>query len=160
MTRKLMISVKLHVPALLVVFATLLFGAATASAQSGPFSFFAVAPCRVVDTRNPVSTNGGPIMGQGGQRNFAMRNICGVPADAAAVSLNVTVAGATTASFLTMWPAGTARPLVSTINFTQNDPSLANGAIVALGPAGSPDLSVFNSDGNVHVIIDITGYFK
>jgi len=159
MTRKLMISAKLNVPAL-VVFATLLFGATTASAQSGPFSFFAVAPCRVVDTRNPVSTNGGPIVGQGGTRTFAIRNNCGVPADAAAVSLNVTVANATTASFLTIWPAGTTKPVVSTINFTQNDPSLANGAIVALGAAGSPDLSVFNSGGNVHVIIDITGYFK
>jgi hypothetical protein len=154
-----MISAKLHVPALFVVFATLLFGATTASAQSGPFSFFAVAPCRVVDTRNPVSTNGGPVMGQGGQRDFAIRNNCGVPANAAAVSLNVTVANATTASFLTIWPTGITRPVVSTINFTQNDPSLANGAIVALG-SGSPDLSVFNSGGTVHVIIDITGYFK
>jgi hypothetical protein len=159
MTRKTMISSKLNVAALFV-FATLLFGATTASAQTGPFSFFAVAPCRVVDTRNPVSTNGGPIMGQSGQRTFAIRNACGVPADAAAVSLNVTVANATTASFLTIWPAGTTRPVVSTINFTQNDPSLANGAIVALGAAGSPDLSVFNSSGNVHVILDITGYFK
>jgi serine protease len=152
-----MISVKLHV--LLAVSAVLLFGAATASAQTGPFSFFAVAPCRVVDTRNPVSTNGGPVMGQGVTRTFAIRNNCGVPAGAAAVSLNVTVANATTGSFLTIWPAGITRPVVSTINFTQNDPSLANGAIVALG-AGSPDLSVFNSGGSVHVIIDITGFFQ
>ncbi len=154
MTRKLIISAKLF-----VVTAVLLFGAASASAQTGPFSFFAVAPCRVVDTRNPVSTNGGPIMGQGVTRTFAIRNNCGVPAGAAAVSLNVTVANATTGSFLTIWPAGITRPVVSTINFTQNDPSLANGAIVALG-AGSPDLSVFNSGGSVHVIIDITGFFQ
>ena len=153
-----MISAKLNVPALFV-FATLLFGATTASAQTG-LSFFAVNPCRVVDTRNPVATNGGPVMTQGGQRNFAIRNNCGVPADAAAVSLNVTIVNATTSSFLTLWPAGTTRPTVSTINFSQTDPSLANGAIVALGPAGSPDLSVFNCCGNVHVILDITGYFK
>jgi len=153
-----MISAKLRLPALFIVSAALLFGATTASAQTG-LSFFAVAPCRVVDTRNPVSTNGGPIVGQGGQRNFAIHNNCGVPNTAAAVSLNVTVANATTASFLTIWPAGTTRPVVSTINFTQNDPSLANGAIVGLS-AGSPDLSVFNSSGSVHVIIDITGFFQ
>ena len=157
MTKKLIVSAKLHV--LFVVTAVVLFGAATASAQTGPFSFFAVTPCRVVDTRNPVSTNGGPILGPGVQRNFAIRNNCGVPAGAAAVSLNITVANATTASFLTIWPAGITRPVVSTINFTQNDPSLANGAIVGLG-SGSPDLSVFNSDGSVHVIIDITGFFQ
>src|SRR5438477_4950119 len=114
MTGKLMISVKLHV--LFVVSTLLLFSTATASAQTGPFSFFPVAPCRVVDTRGPVSTNGGPILGQATQRNFAIRNNCGVPAGAAAVSLNVTVANATTSSFLTIWPAGIARPLVSTIN--------------------------------------------
>jgi len=155
-----MTSVKLHVPALFVVLATLLFGAATASAQSGPFSFFALAPCRVVDTRGFVSTNGGPVVPQGGQRDFAIRGNCGVPANAAAVSMNVTAVSATTSSFLTIWPAGSPRPVVSAINFTQNDPSLGNGAIVALGPAGSPDLSVFNCCGSVHVIIDITGYFK
>jgi hypothetical protein len=159
MTKKLIISAKLHVPVLLIVSAVVLFGAATASAQTGPFSFFAITPCRVVDTRNPDSTNGGPKLGVSVQRNFAVRNNCGVPAGAAAVSLNVTVANATTASFLTIWPAGSSRPNVSTINFTQNDPSLANGAIVGLG-AGSPDLSVFNSDGQVHVIIDITGFFQ
>src|SRR3954468_13222455 len=151
MTRKLMMSAKLHV--LFIVSAVVLFSAATASAQTGPFSFFAVAPCRAVDTR------GGPALGTSVQRNFAIRNVCGVPNTAAAVSLNVTIVNATTASFLTIWPTGSARPNVSTINFTQNDPSLANGAIVALG-AGSPDLAVFNSDGSVHVIIDITGYFQ
>jgi len=155
-----MISVKLHLPVLFVILATLLFGAATASAQSGPFSFFAVTPCRVVDTRGFVATNGGPLLGPGGQRTFAIRNNCGVPADAAAVSMNVTAVAATTTSFLTIWPAGTTKPVVSTINFTQNDPSIGNGAIVGLGPAGSPDLSVFNCCGSVHVIIDITGYFK
>jgi len=158
MTKNMMTSARL--PLLFIVTAVVLFGAATASAQTGPFSFFAVAPCRVVDTRNPNSTNGGPIVGQGVTRTFAVRNNCGVPNTAAAVSLNVTIVNATTGSFLTIWPAGTTRPVVSTINFTQNDPSLANGAIVGLGAAGSPDLSVFNSGGNVHVIIDITGFFQ
>jgi hypothetical protein len=131
----------------------------TATAASAQFSFFAINPCRVVDTRNPVSTNGGPILGPGTQRNFSVRGNCGVPSTAAAVSVNVTVANATTGSFVAMWPSGAARPNVSTINFTQNDPSLANGAIVGLGPATN-DLSVFNSAGNVHVIIDVTGYFQ
>ena len=136
-----------------------LLGAVSAAAQTGPYQFFAVAPCRVVDTRNPVSTNGGPIFSAGTQRNFAIRGNCGVPTTAKAVSLNVTVTSATAASFLTLWPSGSARPVVSTINFSQTDPALANGAIVGLSTSAS-DLSVFNSDGNVHVIIDVTGYFQ
>jgi len=136
-----------------------LLSAVSASAQTGPFQFFAVPPCRIVDTRNPNATNGGPIMGQGGQRDFAVRGNCGVPTSAKAVSLNVTITGATTTSFLTLWPSGGARPVVSTINFTQNDPALANGAIVGLS-TNANDLSVFNSGGNVHVILDVTGYFQ
>lgn len=133
--------------------------ATSAIAQTGPYQFYAVAPCRVVDTRNPVSTNGGPIFGQGTTRSFAIRGNCGVPAAAKAVSLNVTITGATTSSFLTLWPSGGARPNVSTIDFAQTDVALANGAIVGLSTSAS-DLSVFNVDGNVHVIIDVTGYFQ
>ena len=136
-----------------------MLSAVSAAAQTGPYQFFAVAPCRVVDTRNPTSTNGGPILGTGTQRNFAIRGSCGVPTTAKAVSLNVTVTAATTTSFLTLWPSGGTRPVVSTINFTQNDAALANGAIVGLSTS-STDLSVFNSSGNVHVILDVTGYFQ
>jgi hypothetical protein len=134
-------------------------GAVSAAAQSGPYQFFAVAPCRIVDTRNPTSTNGGPIMGNGGQRDFVVRGNCGVPTSAKAVSLNVTITAATQSSFLTLWPSGGARPVVSTINFTPSDPALANGAIVGLS-TNTTDLSVFNSSGNVHVILDVTGYFQ
>ena len=133
--------------------------AGAAAAQTGPLQFFSIAPCRVVDTRNPNGTNGGPAFGSGTQRTFAVKGNCGVPTTAKAVSINLTVANATAASFLTIWPAGGTRPVVSTINFTQNDPSLANGAIVGLA-ATAADLSVFNSSGSVNVIIDVTGYFQ
>ena len=136
-----------------------LVSAVSASAQSGPYQFFAVAPCRIVDTRYPNSTNGGPIFDTNTQRNFAVRGNCGVPNSAKAVSLNVTIVAATQPSFLTLWPSGGARPVVSTINFTQNDPALANGAIVGLSTASS-DLSVYNNFGFVHVILDVTGYFQ
>ena len=148
-----------HVSRVILFMVAGMLGAVSAAAQTGPYQFFAVAPCRVVDTRNPASTNGGPILGAGTQRNFAIRGNCGVPTTAKAVSLNVTVTAATTNSFLTLWPSGGTRPVVSTINFTQNDAALANGAIVGLSTS-STDLSVFNSSGNVHVILDVTGYFQ
>jgi hypothetical protein len=134
-------------------------GAVSATAQTGPYQFFAVPPCRIVDTRNPNSTNGGPIMGTNSQRDFTVRGNCGIPSTAKAVSLNVTITGATQPSFLTIWPSGGARPVVSTINFSQNDPALANGAIVGVSTTAT-DLSVYNNFGNVHVILDVTGYFQ
>jgi hypothetical protein len=136
-----------------------LLSALSAAAQTGPYQFYAVAPCRIVDTRNPNGTNGGPIFGTNSQRDFTVRGICGIPTSAKAVSLNVTITGATQSSFLTLWPSGGTRPVVSTINFSSTDPALANGAIVGLSAAAT-DLSVYNNFGNVHVILDVTGYFQ
>jgi hypothetical protein len=145
--------------------AAIVFGAAAllpalAEAQAGPFQYYALTPCRVADTRNANGVNGGPVVvGNGGARNFRIQGNCGVPVGAAAVTLNVTIAGPTGSGFLTIWPSGGAQPLVSTINFTTADAALANGAIVPLS-ANTDDLSIFyGGAGTVHVILDVTGYF-
>lgn len=143
-----------HVSIILFAFLTLAW-AGTAAAQ---YSYFPLTPCRPVDTRNAVGTNGGPALGGGTTRNFAIKGTCGVPSTAKAVSINVTITGASAGSWLAVWPAGQAYPGVSTINFNPGD-TLANGAIVGLG-SGSPDLSVYNVAGTVNVIIDVTGYFQ
>jgi hypothetical protein len=132
--------------------------AAEASAQTGPYQFYALTPCRVVDTRGATGVNGGPILGTT-RRDFQIRGFCGVPTTAKAVSINVTVTNASTFSWLTIWPAGQAPPPVSTINFDASVSALANGAIVGLSTA-TRDLSVTNANGTVHVIIDVTGYFQ
>jgi hypothetical protein len=130
-----------------------------ALAQSGPFQYFPLSPCRAVDTRGATSTNGGPALNTNTTRNFTIRGLCGVPTTARAVSLNVTVTQATQSSWLAVWPSGQARPIVSMINFEPSDPALANGIIVGLS-TNAQDLSVYNSSGAVHVIIDVTGYFQ
>jgi hypothetical protein len=129
------------------------------TAQNGPLSVLQRDPCRLVDTRSPNSTNGGPIFNSNTTRDFTVRGLCGIPATARAVSLNVAVTGATAQSWLALWPSGQTRPNVSTINFTASDRSLANGAIAALS-TNAQDLSVYNNFGNVHVILDVTGYFQ
>jgi hypothetical protein len=134
-------------------------GAATsARAQTGPYQYYSLTPCRIVDTRNATGVNGGPALGTT-QRNFAIKGNCGVPATAKAVSLNIAVTGASANSWLIVWPAGQAKPNTAAINFSANDWALSNGAIVGVA-AGSPDLSVFNASGTVQVIIDVTGYFQ
>ncbi|MBI4903902.1 MAG: BACON domain-containing protein [Acidobacteria bacterium] len=116
----------------------------------GGLRFFAVTPCRVVDTRN----TGGAITGNT-SRDFTIQNTCQIPTTAAAYSLNVTVVPSSALSFLTLWPAGSSRPLVSTLNSFQGR-TLANAAIVPSGASGS--VSVYASD-TTHVILDINGYF-
>jgi len=138
----------------LVILAAILWPS-TASAQ---YSYFSLTPCRVVDTRNAVSTNGGPALSTS-RRDFQIRGFCGVPLTAKAVTMNVTITAASTGSWLTIWPSGGTMPFVSTINFDQNEWALAHGAIVGVS-TNAQDLSVSNANGTTHVISDVTGYFQ
>src|SRR5262249_47417509 len=54
--------------------------------------FFPVSPCRVLDTRNANGSLGGPILSAGQSRTWPVpSSACGLPASAAAYSLNATV---------------------------------------------------------------------
>lgn len=141
-----------------VLFAAVTLVAERAAAQTN-LEYFPLTPCRVVDTRRANAVNGGPILAQDATRDFKVQGTCGVPVGAKAVSLNVTVTQANQSSFLTIWPSGLTRPVVSTINFESSDPALANGAIVGLS-VNTNDLSVYNNFGQVHFILDVTGYFQ
>lgn len=133
----------------------LLRGAAEAD---GPFSFFSVTPCRIVDTRGATGITGGPILAAGQPRNFPIHNYCGVPTTATVAVLNVTITQPAAEGHLTIWRYGTPQPLVSNMNFVLGAPALANGAVVSL-TAGSFQVSVVSA-ATVHVIIDVTGYFR
>lgn len=138
-----------------------------AAHAAGPFQYHAITPCRVVDTRNPNGTNGGPALNANQTRTFQIQGNCGVPNGAAAVTINVTVVSpnlSTSGGFVTAFPSGSSIPSVSTINFTNADAALANGAIVPLS-SNTGDFSVFFNaynlgSGTVHLVLDITGYFQ
>jgi hypothetical protein len=135
-----------------------------AAAQAGPYQFYALTPCRVVDTRSATpSLNQGGIVNVAVNRSFTIQGRCGVPAGAKAVTLNLTVTQPTQGGFISLFPAGPLpTPLVSTINFLTGEPAIANGAIVPL-KATTPDLGlIYGSSAGAwttHVIVDVTGYF-
>jgi len=140
---------------------------AARAAVAGPFSFFPLTPCRVVDTRGPVGPQGGPSLSANTVRNFAIINVngCGVPATAKAAAINLTIVQPTDSGDLRIFPYQSAVPLASVINFSTVDFALANGAIVPLANVGGLDVSVqtdmpVGSSGNVHLVIDVTGYFQ
>ena len=118
----------------------------------GALSFYPVMPCRVADTRNSA----GPTMDAGTSRSFSIpASGCSIPTTAAAYSINVTVVPQEPLSYLTVWPAGSARPLVSTLN-SPDASVVANAAIVPAGADGA--ISVFVT-GRTDVVLDINGYF-
>jgi hypothetical protein len=159
------------------LFAAATFLTVSAAKAVGPLQFYSVTPCRIADTRNPVGVNGGPILSHGVVRNFAVYTApanCGLPNDGTvkAVTLNITVVNPSSQGHLTAYPycAGSPAvcnpqiPVVSTINYAAGEPALGNGAIVPITNDASFQVSVLpvlsGAGQTVHVIIDITGYFK
>jgi len=125
---------------------------------SGGLNFYPVTPCRLVDTRNPNGTFGGPTMGARTTRAFPLsQGSCGLPGFTAAqaYSLNMTVVPQGALSYLSTWPAGAAQPAVSTLNAFKGL-VVANAAVVPAGGTGSIDVYVTNT---TDVVIDTNGYF-
>jgi len=126
--------------------------------SSAGVGFHTVTPCRVVDTREATGPFGGPALSAGVARAFAIAGTCGVPADASAVALNVTVANPTSAGSLTLYPGTGIVPGATTISFTAGR-TRANNATMALIDGF---LSVLDGQetGTTDVIIDVSGYYR
>jgi hypothetical protein len=117
-------------------------------------------PFRMVDTRDTMhpemnlGTNGGVL--RGGQiLTVQMAGTRGIPSNATAVSLNLTVVGATGAGYITAWPCGD-RPVTSTANYEIGE-AVSNGAQLPLSTGGA--LCVF-SQRDAHVVIDVNGWWS
>ena len=150
------------------------FSPGVAEAQAGPYQYFALSPCRVYDTRTGLPSaggTGGGAINTATIRSFRLRNLCGIPNGATAVSLNLTVVTPTAPQGdLRIAPFPGTFPDVSTSNFVQNE-TIANGAIVPLGtvavPGTDPDFQVLgagcfpcSNTYTYHLLIDVNGYFQ
>ncbi|MDQ6713502.1 MAG: hypothetical protein M3Z28_10005, partial [Candidatus Dormibacteraeota bacterium] len=115
-----------------------------------------VVPSRLLDTR---TGNGGALapLGPGAFLNLQVTGRGGVPATGvSAVALNVTVTNPTSDSYLTIYPAGTALPLASNLNFPAGA-TVPNRVVVKLGVGGQ--ISIFNGYGATNVVVDVNGWF-
>jgi hypothetical protein len=110
--------------------------------------YTALAPQRALDTRST-----GPV-GAGGKITLNLSSR--VPESATAVTLNLTGVGATTSTFVTAWPTGSARPTTSNLNLANANPT-SNLVTVRLGTNRSVDL--YNHAGRVHLVADLAGYY-
>lgn len=122
-------------------------------------AYVPVNPARVIDTRDGTGV-GGTVAptGPGGVLDVAVTGVAGVPpTGVAAVVLNMTVARATgPESFLTVWPAGAARPTASNVNFSAG-PASTNLVVAQVG--GDGKVSIYNNLGSTDVIADVEGWF-
>jgi hypothetical protein len=137
--------------------------ATSAVLQPGKGGFVAVPPFRLVDTRQAVAAGQYPLYGApaflaGESDTFQLF----APTDPAlpaggigAAVLNVTVTNPTGDGYITIWPAGEARPATSVLNFRAGQ-TVANAVSVKV----SADLKVsFFTSGGTDLLVDVTGVY-
>ena len=117
-----------------------------------------VPPVRILDTRTNLGLNG--TFKASTPRTLDVAGRLGIPADAVAITGNLTVVGQTKGGYLSITRAPTANPTTSTLNFPIGD-ARANGVTVPLN--GSGDVSIVykaSAGATAHVVLDVTGYFR
>src|SRR5665648_528022 len=128
------------------------------AAVNTPGSYTPLSPSRLLDTRTGVGAPKAPV-GPGGTAHLQVTGRGGVPASGvSAVVLNVTVTAPTRAGYLTVYGDGTARPVVSNLNFVPAQ-TVPNLVIAPVGANGK--VALYNgSAGTVQLIADVSGYYR
>jgi hypothetical protein len=126
------------------------------SAAGDGSRFHSLAPARILDTR---AGNGAPAawVTTAAPIDLQVTGRGGVPATGvSAVVMNVTVTEPVGGGFVTVWPTGDVRPLVSNLNF---DPyrTVPNLVTVKVGAGGK--VSLYHSGYAAHLVADVAGWF-
>jgi hypothetical protein len=127
-----------------------------ASASGATGAFTATTPFRALDTRVGIGGISGPLPA-GSTVDVQLTGQGGVPTTGvSAVVLNATVVGPAGPGFLTVFPAGTSRPLASDLNFAAGE-IRPNLVVVKVGTGGK--VSLFTS-ARTDVVFDVVGFFS
>ncbi|MGZ6827640.1 MAG: hypothetical protein ACXVGH_12690, partial [Mycobacteriales bacterium] len=116
----------------------------------------AMSPVRMLDTRTGT---GAPRVkvGPGGTLTLQVEGSKGVPSSGVtAVVLNVTAVNATSAGYVSVYPAGQPRPPVSNLSTV---PGLVSTNLVVVRLSGSGQAVLYNSAGTVDLVADVAGYY-
>ena len=123
-----------------------------------PTALYTLTPCRLINTRDPNGPLAGPVFSAFAERTFDVAGACGIPADAVALVVNLTVFDPLALGNLSVYPGNAFYLGTSVLNF-QAGIGRANNAIVRLATDGSGTIGIRNgSAGNAHVILDVMGY--
>lgn len=156
-----------------------------ANAQEGPYTFYAITPCRAYDSRGctaPCADGGGilttTMSDSEGLRPLRLRGICGIPSTAQAVTVNHTVISGTApiggVARLCPNPLGGGQTICRAWTLYAYNETTSNGGILPLGvvttPGTDPDVQIQGLGGiptppylgvyTYHWTIDVTGYFQ
>ena len=116
---------------------------------SGGSKYTSLTPQRVLDTRSSAP------LGQGGTVTLDLSSK--VPAGATAVVFNLTGTDVTGPTFVTAYPAGTARPDASNVNLVAGK-NIPNLVTVRLSP--DRKVSLTNAWFSADIVVDLAGYYS
>ncbi len=111
----------------------------------------AVQPKRLADSRQSLSLT---TFTPGTVNYLTIAGHGGVPANATAVMVNMTVTNPAGAGWLRAWPCGQTIPDTSTLNYTDGQ-TVANGALMQLGAGGK---LCFQATTGLDLIVDVMGW--
>ena len=123
-------------------------------------TFHPLPPCRAVDTREAPGPLGGPSIAANASRTFSLAGVCGIPASAVAVSVNLTVVAPRAGGTLALHAGGTGATNASSISFGAGQ-TRANNALSALSADGMGLAKATNSsNGSLDLVLDVNGYYE
>ena len=133
---------------------------------AGAAGYEALTPTRALDTR--VSITEAPYgigtvakIAAGLHVPLSLHDRFGVPSDATAVVLNVTVTDPNAAGYLTVYPCDQPRPTASNLNYERNQ-TVANQVTVALSTnlaVIAPGTVCLFTQQTTNLVVDVAGYY-
>jgi hypothetical protein len=129
--------------------------------QTGGATYVPIDPLRVLDSRIGLGVTG--IFNASSPKSFVVAGFTSsggsIPADAIAVTGNVTVTKQTAAGYVSITTTSTSTPRSSTINFPLGD-TRANNVTASLAANGRLSAVYKAAAGKkAHILFDVTGYF-
>lgn len=124
---------------------------------SGGAHYNPVSPTRILDTRLGTGLSGAFVAGVA--RTLKVAGVHGVPSNAVAVTVNLTVVDESASGYVALTSKPTDSPSTSTLNLPRGD-IRANGATVPLNPDGTLSATYMARLGaTADLVLDLTGYF-
>ncbi len=124
--------------------------------QGSGDSYNPISPVRILDSRVGL---GATKFHSNVPQKFQVGGVNGIPADAVAITANLTVTNQTRAGYAALTPTPTASPSTSTINFPLGD-NRANGLTIPLAGDGSIAAVYKASSASADLLLDVTGYYS
>ena len=126
------------------------------------------APVRVINTDPAIGAVVGGITGpltQGTTYSWTIAGSNGIPSDAVGIVGNITAIAYTSGGFLTLFPKGATRPVVSSVNFAGTFFAWGNHFTSGFGTganAGAISIYIGLNTGtdHCHVTVDVFGYIQ